>query len=195
MEFKKETRGNQSRIHKIYTKFIFAKNRKWWIEIFHRPLSITLEIIPSIYLPIFTQTFSPTAPGVPSKIRSRKHVTNAQFSFDLISGEEIIGCIPPRIFYSRRGKKGGFKVARVAISGTLDQGGVVIRLGEGNGGGRGVGTRFGGGRYQRPSKRHRESLHNQIFKSAQIAFWFSIDPRFYHRASRFVRFSFFFYLQ
>lgn len=140
MEFKKETRGNQSRIHKIYTKFIFTKNRRWWIEIFHRPLSITLEIIPSIYLPIFTQTFSPTAPGVPSKIRSRKHVTNAQFSFDVISGEEIIGCIPPRIFYSRRGKKGGFKVARVAISGTLDQGGVVIRLGEGNGGRRGWDT-------------------------------------------------------
>ena len=84
--------------------------------------------------------FSPTAPGVPSKIRSRKHVTNAQFSFDVISGEEIIGCIPPRIFYSRRGKKGGFKVARVAISGTLDQGGVVIRLGEGNGGRRGWDT-------------------------------------------------------
>lgn len=83
--------------------------------------------------------FSPTAPGVPSKIRSRKHVTNAQFSFDVISGEEIIGCIPPRIFYSRRGKKGGFKVARVAISGTLDQGGVVIRLGEGNGGEEGLG--------------------------------------------------------
>lgn len=198
MEFKKETieRKSESNSHKIYTKFIFAKNRRWWIEIFHRPLSITLERNYSIY--IFAnlhQTFSPTAPGVPSKIRSRKHVTNAQFSFDLISGEEIIGCIPPRIFYSRRGKKGGFKVARVAISGTLDQGGVVIRLGEGNGGGRGVGTRFGGGRYQRPSKRHRESLHNQIFKSAQIAFWFSIDPRFYHRASRFVRFSFFFYLQ
>lgn len=143
MEFKKETieRKSESNSHKIYTKFIFAKNRRWWIEIFHRPLSITLERNYSIY--IFAnlhQTFSPTAPGVPSKIRSRKHVTNAQFSFDVISGEEIIGCIPPRIFYSRRGKKGGFKVARVAISGTLGQGGVVIRLGEGNGGRRGWDT-------------------------------------------------------
>lgn len=59
-------------------------------------------------------------------------------------------------------------MARVAISAMPDQGGVVIRLGEGDGGG--VGTRFGGGRYHRPSKRHREPLHNQIFKSAQIAF-------------------------
>lgn len=174
----------------IRVEFVyFHKNRwSWKIEIFHYPLPSN-EIIPPIHFCQSSPNFFPNWPGSCFKNSlEERH----QFSFDLISGEEIIGCIPPRIFYSRRGreKKGGFKVARVAISAMPDQGGVVIRLGEGDGGG--VGTRFGGGRYHRPSKRHREPLHNQIFKSAQIAFWFSIDPRFYHRGSFHSPFSIFF---
>lgn len=99
------------------------------------PLPSPLERNYSTYtfLPIFAKLFPQLWPGSCFKNSlEERH----QFSFDLISGEEIIGCIPPRIFYSRRGrgKKGGFKVARVAISAMPDQGGVVIRLGEGDGG-------------------------------------------------------------
>lgn len=118
----------------IRVEFVyFHKNRwSWKIEIFHYPLPSN-EIIPPIHFCQSSPNFFPNWPGSCFKNSlEERH----QFSFDLISGEEIIGCIPPRIFYSRRGreKKGGFKVARVAISAMPDQGGVVIRLGEGDGG-------------------------------------------------------------